>query len=90
MYGFYFDPSVIFWILILCLAASLGAWLLAISLFAKIAKEKGYFEDGAGILWFMGIFATPIVAGLYVLALPDKNVSNGGRRLNVDEELPSI
>lgn len=89
MYGFYFDPGIFMMIIVVCLVAALAAWLMAINLFAKIAKSKGYFEDGAGTLWFIGIFATPIVVGLYVAALPDKKAS-GGKHSNINEELPSI
>lgn len=74
--------------------AVLVAWLMAINLFAKIARSKGYYKDGAGILWFIGIFATPIVVGIYVAALPDKRqagtLTQGGVPVSVDEELPSI
>lgn len=48
------------------------AWLLAISLIIKAAQAKGWHKDGTGKLWFIGIFATPIILGLYVAALPDR------------------
>lgn len=52
----------------------LVAWCMAISLLVEAAKEKGYYRDGgAGRLWFIGLFATPLVIGLYVCALPDKS-----------------
>lgn len=57
--------------LIVCLIA----WLLAISLIIKAAQAKGFHRDGTGKLWFIGIFATPIVLGLYVASLPDRGQS---------------
>lgn len=82
---------------VLLLLVSLAAWLVAINLFVDLAKEKGHFKDGAGTLWFIGLFATPIVVGLYVVALPDKsNSSNTGTGAKLssassaDDELPSI
>lgn len=51
------------------------AWLLAISLIIKAAQAKGFHRDGTGKLWFIGIFATPIVLGLYVASLPDRGQS---------------
>lgn len=73
--------------------AVLIAWLLAISMFIDAAKAKGYPMTSTGLLWFVGIFATPLAVGLYVAALPDK------RRIRInetpfedsdDEELPAI
>lgn len=91
MYGYYFDLGGIAIFMLIVLAVVLIAWLMAISLFVGIAKDKGYCKDGAGALWFIGIFATPIAVGLYVAALPDRNVPGaGGKHTNVDNELPSI
>lgn len=72
---------------------ALIAGLLSINLFAKLAKEKGHFEQGTGILWFIGLFASPIVLGIYVAALQDRRTEMnagicGGK--NVNDELPSI
>ena len=92
MYGFYFDFGSLMTVITICLIAALVAWLMAINLFVGIGKSKGYFEDGAGMLWFIGIFATPIVVGLYVAALPDKNAprAKGEKRPVANDELPSI
>ncbi len=51
------------------------ACLIAISLIVKAAQAKGWHKDGTGKLWFIGIFATPVVLGLYVAALPDRGQS---------------
>ena len=38
---------------------------------------KGHGQDGTGSLWFIGIFASPIVLGLYTASLPDRSASAG-------------
>lgn len=50
----------------------LVAWLLAINLLIKAGEAKGHALSNKGLLWFIGIFATPIVVGLYIIALPDR------------------
>lgn len=92
-YGSGAEGLILFFMFAITIAV-LVAWLMAINLFAKIARAKGYYKDGAGILWFIGIFATPIVVGIYVAALPDKRqagtLTQGGVPVGVDDELPSI
>lgn len=76
----------------------LVAWLMAINLFINAAKEKGYYKDGgAGMLWFIGIFATPIVVGIYTSSLPDKRgreimsgIGGSPAAASVQDELPSL
>ena len=46
--------------------------LLAISLLVNAAKEKGFHQNDAGVLWVIGILASPIVLGLYTASLPDR------------------
>ena len=58
------------------------AWLWSINLFAAEAKRKGH--GNTGVLWFMGIFATPIVVGLYTAQLPD--LSQKGAEQHVEQE----
>ena len=48
--------------------------LITTNLLIKIAKEKGHYRDSAALLWVIGIFCTPIVLGIYVIALPDRSV----------------
>ena len=48
--------------------------LITTNLLIKIAKEKGHYRDSAALLWVIGIFCTPIVLGIYVIALPDRGV----------------
>ena len=47
------------------------AWLLSISMLIDAGKSKGYSFEKTGLLWFVGIFASPIVLGLYINALAD-------------------
>ena len=92
-YGAGIEGFILF-IMFAITVAVLVAWLMATNLFIKIARAKGYYKDGAGLLWFIGIFATPIVVGIYVAALPDKRqagtLTQGGVPVGVDDELPSI
>ena len=46
--------------------------LLVISLLVNAAKEKGFHRNDAAVLWVIGIFASPIVLGLYTASLPDR------------------
>ena len=71
-------------------------WFLSMKLFIDMAKEKGYYEDGdTGILWLTGLFATPIVVGIYAAGLPDKHLRGKaagtvGYAQSIDDELPSV
>lgn len=75
---------VFFLVLILMIAAGLAV----ISLFVDLAKEKGHYRDDASILWFIGIFASPVVLGIYVMALSNK-ISKASS-VDISEELPSL
>ncbi len=68
------------------------AFLLSIDLFIQAAKEKGYYEDnqGVGKLWFIGIFATPLVVGIYTASLPDLRLSQRKKPVEIDSELPEV
>ena len=78
-------------ITIIVLLLVLTAFLLSISLFINAAKEKGYYEHGGtGVLWFIGIFATPIVVGLYTASLPDLKNQKEKQKEAVETELPAI
>lgn len=80
-------------ILILLLAAVLGAWIASIGLLISAGRAKGHQMENAGLLWYIGILASPVVLGLYVAALPDKRArtSAGKHTQHEDaESLPSI
>lgn len=58
-------------ILILPLLA-IAANIWGVAELVKIARVKGHYTDGAGILWFIGLFGTAFMVGLIVCALPDR------------------
>lgn len=62
-----------FLIMLAIVVCTIVAWIMSISMFIDAARAKGYKMKKTGVIWFVGIFATPIVAGLYVNALPNKN-----------------
>lgn len=87
--GTYGSNYILFMIVILVLV--LAAFLASISLFIKVAKIKGYFEHGGtGLLWFIGIFATPIVVGLFTASLPDLRDQKAKQKKAVETELPAV
>lgn len=65
-------PELFTFIVFVVPIAALVAWLLAINLLIKVGEAKGHALSNKGLLWFIGIFATPIVVGLYIIALPDR------------------
>ena len=75
-------------IFFLVLVAMIAAGLVAISLFVDLAKEKGHYRDDANVLWFIGIFASPVVLGIYVMALSNK--SSKASSTDISKELPSL
>lgn len=75
-------------IFFLVLVAMIAAGLVAISLFVDLAKEKGHYRDDANVLWFIGIFASPVVLGIYVMALSNK--SSKASSADISKELPSL
>lgn len=80
-------------VLIILAIVALIAWLLAINLLIKVGAAKGYAMDNKGLLWFIGIFATPIVVGLYIASLPDNRVMPAESAAGSEapaEELPAL
>ena len=59
-----------FWVIVGILF--LIAEIMSIVKLIDVAKDKGC--GGTGLLWFIGLFASPIVLGLYVASLPDNNL----------------
>lgn len=49
----------------------LAAGIVAISHFIELGQKKGCIEEKTGAYWFIGLFASPLVLGLYVAAAPD-------------------
>ena len=93
-YG-YSDPMLVFMPIVMLIVAiiMLAAWLVSISKLIEIYKQKHKYGKSAstGILWFIGIFASPIVLGLYVCALPDSSQrSSSPNQKSSADQLPSI
>ena len=61
-----------FLLLFVIIVLLLVAELLAIAQLVQIAKMKGHYTDGAGLLWFIGIFSTVIMVAIIVALLPDR------------------
>ncbi|MEG0580018.1 MAG: hypothetical protein RR490_08890, partial [Niameybacter sp.] len=61
-------------VLIIIAAVVLLAWLASIAMFIAVIKTKGNPLDSTILYWFIGLFASPIVLGLYAVALPNKGV----------------
>lgn len=73
----------------------LAGWISAIFMLIQVGESKGYDMSKSGMLWFMGIFASPIVLGLYICALPNKQIASENTALTpesapANEDLPSI
>lgn len=77
-------------ILIAIAIAAFVAWIMSISLLIDAARAKGHKMDSTGKLWFIGLFATPIVVGLYVNALPDLTHGTAVSRQSAADELPRV
>lgn len=83
--------GILIFFMIVIVFLVLAAFLASISLFIKAAKEKGHYEHGGtGLLWFIGIFATPIVVGLYTASLPDLRDQKAKQKETVETELPAV
>ena len=75
------------------LALALVANICATYQLIKVAKEKGHYTDGAGLLWFIGLCGTPFTLGLLVCALPDRGAAASrlaGASTDETEELPEV
>lgn len=76
--------GVSFLLLIVAIVA-IAAWIISISKLVKIAEDKG---QSTGSLWLIGLFASPIVLGLIVCAMPDRGEVKAQKP--AEPELPSI
>ena len=59
----------------------------------EIAKKKGHYRNGAGVLWFIGIFGTLFMVGFVVAALPDWSGKSGAGTANSSNDhdaLPEV
>lgn len=80
---------VISLLMLLIAVVILAAWLMSISLIINAIKAKGYDQITTGTLWFIGIFASPMILGLYAIVLPEKREAMDRARPQSDD-LPSI
>ena len=81
------DIAVLILLLVLLIVV-LVADIMAVALLVKAAKMKGHYTEGAGILWFIGLFGTMFMLGLVVASLPDR--SGGVTPGAAADELPAI
>lgn len=65
---------IIILIIILIFLLPFVANILGVSELIRIAKAKGHYTDGAGLLWFIGLCGTALMLGLIVCALPDRGI----------------
>lgn len=79
-------PGLLIFVLLTAFAIS----LLAISLLVNAAQQKGFHRNDAGTLWFVGIFASPIVLGLYTASLPDRGAPTAPTQEDPRDELPTV
>lgn len=68
---------------------ALVAWIYSVYLFVNRAKEKDPKMETSGFLWFIGLFASPIVLGIYVIAMKDVSAEKSEGKTARDE-LPSV
>lgn len=79
---------------IIALLVVIAIWAAITSIFVQLAREKGH-HDKTGKVWACGILCSPILAALYVIAMPDKEIKEtikAGTSSNkpANDELPSI
>ena len=85
----YYNTGIYLFMFVIIVVIALAARIVAINLLIKAGRAKGYAMENAGILWFVGIFATPILVGLYIASLPD-NRTIAGLEKPAEAELPKV
>ena len=60
-------------VLVLFYVAVFAAYLLAVRLLADIIQMKGFSVENRWMLYFIGVFTTPIVLGIIAIAVPDRS-----------------
>ena len=85
----YYNTGIYLFMFFIIVVIALAARVVAINLLIKAGRAKGYAMENAGILWFVGIFATPILVGLYIASLPD-NRTIAGLEKPAEAELPKV
>ena len=86
--------ELMFFLILVLIVVVIAAWIVSIDLFLKVGAAKGYTMDNKGLLWFIGIFATPLSVGIYVASLPDlSKVAPAGatdQAAEINEQLPEL
>ena len=85
----YYNTGIYLFMFVIIVVIALAARVVAINLLIKAGRAKGYEMENAGILRFVGIFATPILVGLYIASLPD-NRTIAGLEKPAEAELPKV
>ena len=85
----YYNTGIYLFMFVIIVVIALAARVVAINLLIKVGRAKGYAMENAGILWFVGIFATPILVGLYIASLPD-NRTIADPEKPAEAELPKV
>ena len=85
----YYNTGIYLFMVVIIVVIALAARVVAINLLIKAGRAKGYAMENAGILWFVGIFATPILVGLYIASLPD-NRTIADPEKPAEAELPKV
>lgn len=74
----------------------LVAWVLAMEIVTKAAKEKGY-DNLNGKLWFIGLFGFVFTPAIIVSALPDRKLqpatdadAGNSQSSTASDELPDL
>lgn len=76
---------IIFFLPLLAIAAN----ICGVTELVKIARAKGHYTNGAGILWFICLFGTALMVGLIVCALPDRAAPTPSAKTDEDA-LPEV
>ena len=88
--------EALLWLLIIVIALfAFFAWVCSIFMLVDTYKKKGGPDIHGypiGALWFVGLFASPMVLGLYVCALPgcSTELSESSSPAQIVDQLPSI
>lgn len=96
-YGYSSGNGFFGFLLFVMCVCYLVAWILAMGIVTKAAKEKGYDNLG-GKLWFIGLFGFVFTPAIIVAALPDKRVqaglidstAAGTSQASLEDELPEL
>lgn len=84
------DLGLVVFLLIALSIVILAAWIVSIVKLVeayKLKQENGQ-DAPTGVLWLIGLFASPVVLGLYVCALPNRSERTSSKK--PETELPAV